>query len=222
MAFHTTHKFDHALICSCGATMEDVKDNMVSASCPDAVDPKLVERIAAKVRNLKDTEPGRSLCLTAWDIREAGANAETLHKALSLDFSHAWILDVLTDNIIAVRLPDSVEETIRVFKNMKGKNAVAAFPQEAVEAFKESFHSGELLGGMDPHRLFAKVPDGLGLNSISSPMPGDEQIIAEQEAEGLSFETLPQPPETLHYTPKAPADAILQSMLKKNRDSWSF
>ena len=49
MAFHTTHKFDHALICSCGATMEDVKDNMVSASCPDAVDPKLVERIAVRL-----------------------------------------------------------------------------------------------------------------------------------------------------------------------------
>ena len=32
----TTHKFDNWKRCACGATIEQVMDNIVSASCPNA------------------------------------------------------------------------------------------------------------------------------------------------------------------------------------------
>ncbi len=42
----TTHRFDAGLRCKCGATYEQVADHFVSPSCPNAADPKLVERVA--------------------------------------------------------------------------------------------------------------------------------------------------------------------------------
>ena len=53
--------------------------------------------------------------------------------------------------------------------------------------------------------------DGIGLRSVSNPMPGDEQILADQEAEGLVFDQAP-----------APKDAPLLEALKRQREKDWF
>lgn len=53
----TTHNFDYRDICSCGATYAQVLDNLVSTSCPNAADPKLVERVARTMCRADGNDP---------------------------------------------------------------------------------------------------------------------------------------------------------------------
>jgi hypothetical protein len=70
-----------------------------------------------RIEVLKNAAPGMTVCVTRHAICEFGGGTfEGARRALTLDFSHAWILDFRTGNIIVVRLPDSAEETIGMFK----------------------------------------------------------------------------------------------------------
>ena len=64
-----------------------------------------------RVAELRSCKPGFSFCLTRHAIEDLGENLD-----LTLDFSHAWIIDSTTENIVIVRLPDSVEAASRILK----------------------------------------------------------------------------------------------------------
>jgi hypothetical protein len=75
----------------------------------------------ARVEALKDAAPGMAMCITQHAISEIGDGSfEAVRRSLVLGFSHAWIIDSATDNIIVVRLPDSAEETTKMFKASLG------------------------------------------------------------------------------------------------------
>ena len=61
MPIHTTHKFDTFEFgrerCACGAWIEDVQDNKVSAFCPNAVDLKLIERVSRAMCKADGNDP---------------------------------------------------------------------------------------------------------------------------------------------------------------------
>ena len=73
---------------------------------------------AEKIEALEKAAPGMAVCITRHAISEIGGSSN-VRRALDLDFSHAWIIDSATGNIIVVRIPDSVEE-FSAFKTSLG------------------------------------------------------------------------------------------------------
>ncbi len=97
MPIHTTHKFDTFEFgrerCACGAWIEDVQDNRVSASCPDAVD---------------------AATLIDQQQRSMGAVLKTMHQAQ--DEENAKFRKALSSSTIAVEW-DVGTELVRVTAN---------------------------------------------------------------------------------------------------------
>jgi len=62
------------------------------------------------VSALKESQPGASVRLARRDIVELGNGSfeEVLRKLVPvLNFSHSWVIDLQTDNIIIARLADA-------------------------------------------------------------------------------------------------------------------
>lgn len=95
MAVNTgTHDFaGTTACCRCGATIEAIADNFVSASCSNAINPKLIERIARAMCKAEGNDPDAK-CLRAGVslMHLSGVVAAATYEPHETQLRPAWAL----------------------------------------------------------------------------------------------------------------------------------